>query len=376
MAPKKKETKAFNPKDINEVLKGRTFKKPEKNPDGTIKTAKYRTGILLLDELLNGGFPHGRVLGLGAEWGVGKTTMLLQAGAHIIETYDKTVYYFDVEGGATYDLFEAMGIAHHLYDEDDNPDGKFRLINVTTIQDIARITKVICQDPDTAMIVIDSDTMVVDQNDMDADDLGTADRAIGKSARMWSTAARPLMAKVKDSEACMIIVHQARLDLSGFMPKVVASGGNATKHMATAEIWGKRKAWIGEGNVTDKVRQSEAIGAYVEFSTNKNRLSKPFKKIMLPVIFGKGVDNLWAYKEWLEETEWANPETGEITPHIKKNGSWYTINIPGIIDDKVQGDASVWELLLNNVDAVSDYVKQNGGFQLKSVEEDTPFDKK
>ena len=137
----------------------------------------------------------------------------------------------------------------------------------------------------------------------------------------------------------------------------VAAGGNAAKHIASAEIWGKRKKYIGEGNVTEGVKKEESIGAYVELSTAKNRLGLPFRKLNVPIFFGKGVSNLWAYKEWLEENTWTNKETAEILPCIEKSGSWYQVNLP-FISKKVQGDNAVWKILLDNVDAVKAFVAQ------------------
>ena len=363
----KKKTEEFNEKQFKKEIGDFLFRKPETLEDGTIKTERYETDILMLDILLNGGLPKGRAIGFGAEWGVGKTTMLIQACGNIVEKYDKKVYYIDVEGGATYELFEAMGYADLLYDPETNPDGKFYLLSIETIQDIAKIIKQVSMDPDTAVIVIDSDTHVVDGLALEEDDLGTSNKAVGVDARMWSKAAKPIGAVIKKSNACLVIVHQARVDISGFRPRITSTGGNAIKHLATVEVWGKRKSWIGEGNALVKDKK-EAIGAYVSLNTEKNRLAKPFSSVMVPVFFGKGVSNLWAYKEWLETSSYTDDVTGEVTPYIKKKGSWYEINLPSG-SEKVQGDAAVWQVLLDKVDEVKDIVDSNGGFSVKKAED-------
>jgi len=373
-APKTKE-KGFDLKKFNKEMSGFMFKKPERDDQGNIKTQKYKTNILPLDTLLNGGFPQGRVIGLGAEWGVGKTTALIQACSNIIDTYNKRIYYIDIEGGATYELFEAMGCAHHIWDAEENPEGMLYLINVTTIQMIAKITKQVCTDDNTAVIVYDSDTQVVDQLDLDKDDLGTSNNAIGARARMWSKAAGPLLAVVKMSHACLVIVHQARMDLTGFRPRIVASGGNAIKHMASAEIWGKRKAWIGEDNVTEKVKKEDAIGALVEFSTTKNRLGLPFRKVMFPIFFGKGVSNLWVYKDWLIANEWLDKASGELIPYIKVSGSWFQIELPGIVSQKVQGGDKVNDFIKQYAEEIGKIIEESGGVALaKTPEPENEFD--
>jgi RecA/RadA recombinase len=358
---KEKKVKQVDSKELNKFLGNYLFEEPDTLEDGTIKTARYETGIIMFDLLLNGGLPKGRTISLGAEPGVGKTTLLIQACGNIVEKYDKKAYYLDVEGGATYELFESMGFAGLLYHPKQNPEGKLYLLSVKTIQDIARIIKQVIVDSDTAVIVIDSDTQVTDQLDLEDEVLGTGKNAVGGNARMWSKASRPLNALISSSDATLLIVHQARVNLSGFMPKIEAAGGNALKHLTSVEVWGKRKAWIGEGNLFVKTR-AEAIGAYVKLTTEKNRLTKPFATVEVPIFFGRGVSNKWAYKEWLESHTCSDQLTGEIQKVLNKAGAgYYTLTLPSGIY-KCRGDEEMWKLVDDHIDEIIDYVKLHGGF--------------
>ena len=365
---KKKEVKEVNIKELNKFLGSFLFDEPETLEDGTIKTPRYETGIIMFDLLLNGGLPKGRTISIGAEPGVGKTTLLIQACGNIVEKYDKRAYYIDVEGGATYELFESMGFANLLYHPNTNPDGKLYLLSVRTIQDIARIIKQVVVDQETAVIVIDSDTQVTDQTDIDDEVLGTGKNAVGGNARMWSKASRPLNALISSSEATLLIVHQARVNLSGFMPKIEAAGGNALKHLTSVEVWGKRKAWIGEGNVWVKSRQ-EAVGAYVKLTTEKNRLTKPFATVEVPIFFGRGVSNKWAYKEWIETHTTTDTLTGEITNVLNKAGAgYYTLTLPSGAY-KCRGDEDMWKMVDEHLDEIVDYISLNGGFKIVTDKE-------
>lgn len=357
------ETKQLSEKDLNKFLGGYLFKSPEKSVDGSIKTARYETGIIMLDLLLNGGLPRGRAVAIGAEWGVGKTTMLIHACANIVKMYDKKVYYIDAEGGATYELWEAMGVAGLLYDPENNPDGKIYLLGINTIQDIAAVIKKVIFDPETAVIVIDSDTQVADQLAIDDEILGTGKNDAGSNARMWSKVSRTLNAIVSKSDVSLVIVHQARVDLSDFRPRVVASGGNALKHLVSVEVWGKRISYIGEGNVFTH-KKSEAIGSYVRLTTEKNRLTKPFANVYIPIIFGRGVANKWAYKEWLENHTYEDKITGEVRNVLDKAGAgWYTLTLPSG-QHKCRGDKEIWEIIDANLPEIKEYVDSNGGFSL------------
>jgi len=360
---RKKEVKSVDPKELNKFLGDYLFEEPETLEDGTIKTARYETGIIMFDLLLNGGLPKGRAIAVGAEPGVGKTTLLIQACGNIVERYNKKAYYLDVEGGATYELFEAMGFANLLYNPNTNPDGKLYLLSVKTIQDISRIIKKVAPDEETAVIVIDSDTQVTDQLAIDDEILGTGNNAVGSNARMWSKASRPLNAIISSSNASLLVVHQARVNLTGFMPKIESAGGNALKHLVSVEVWGKRKAWIGPGNVWVKKRQ-EAIGSYVKLTTEKNRLTKPFATVELPIFFGRGVSNKWAYKQWLEDNTTVDQATGEVVQMLNKAGAgYYTLTLPSG-PHKCRGDEDMWQMIDEHYEEIVKYVQNNGGFKV------------
>ena len=348
-----KDTK-FDEKKMMKHLDKYSFKRPEKDEDGAIITPKYKTGIFYIDLMLKGGLPQGKVVGLSSEEGGGKTTVLMQACGKVVQYYPgKKAYYLDVEGGATYEL----------YDEEDNPEGPIKLLQVETIQDVGLWINMVSKDPDTALIIVDSTTFTADERDMEDEFLGTGKNAAAKSARMWSGALPAINATIKRSNACLILIHQARTDLSGFHVTTKSSGGRAAKHAASVEIFGKKKLYIGEGNVTEikgaKVKKEEAIGVMLELATTKNRLGLPFRKYTLPVIFGKGVSNLWAYKDWLFENDQYDPATGEIKPCIitKDKSSWFTVDLP-FLQQKVQGEPAVWELVKEHITEIKAFIEE------------------
>ena len=362
---KKPETKPLDIKSLNKLLGNYMPKAPVTMLDGSLKTARWLTGITALDLLLNGGLPQGHTIAIGAEPGIGKTTIFLQALANIVEKYDKKVYYLDAERGATYELIEAMGIAPLLWHPVTNPSGKFYLLEITTIQELATILKRITEDDETAVIVLDSDTEVINGMALEEDDLGTSNNAVASDARMWSAHGKKLQAVVKRSNACFVLVHQARVDLTGFRPRITASGGNAAKHMASVEIWGKRKEWITEdfAKVNSK---KDSDGALLVLTTSKNRLTKPFATIELPIIFGRGISNKYSYRVWLEEYRVIIESTGEATTALSmRGGGYYTLRLPSGIYE-VHGGKEVWKLIDLHYDEIVKYVDDNGGFLLEA----------
>lgn len=336
-------------------------KPPQVEEDGSIKTPRWKTGIVSLDILTNGGFPKGKVVAFGSEEGVGKTTILLETAMNQMEIYGTRVVYIDTEGGATYDLVQGIGIdyTNYLFHPEQNPKGKFFLYSANTVQQIARICKVALEDEEVSLIVIDSTTQVTDQNALDEDDLGTSKNPIGESARMWSSALRKIGALVNRSQATVVTVNQARNKQVGMFMVMAPSGGKAQKHFATIEIWGTRKAYIGEGDVLG-VKKPEAIGSHVQLTTLKNRLGMPFRTVNTYVYYGKGVSNKWEYRQWLETHTIKDPTTNEERP-VLKTGSWVSLLLPSG-EYKGRGQAGVWEVMEQNWEEIVQYVDAHGGF--------------
>lgn len=343
-----------------------------RDEEGRIITEKWSTGIIMLDLLLNGGLPKGHSLAFGAVKGAGKTTVLIQSLGNIVEKYDKYVYYIDVEGGATPELFESMEYANILYNEETNPNEKFYVLKMKTIQDIGRLLKAISDDDyareNTACIVIDSDTAVVDERDLEDEALGLTSKAVAVSARMWSNASKVFQAIIRETPITLIYVHQAREDLSGFFVKTTTTGGHAVKHYVSAELIGKTRGYI-DANLNETTSRAEAVGVKLEITTDKNRLTAPNAKITLPLIYGRGVSNRWAYQDWLEKHTFIDSATGEVRTYIEKSGSWFTLTLPSTGSQRVQGQVKLTELIDQNIDEILDLINKGGGLHTDVAEE-------
>lgn len=336
---------------------------------GVSKTERFETGIESLDALLDGGFPRGHIISMATVEGGGKTTMIIQACGNIIEKYDKNVYYFDVEGGATPELITSMGYGEHLYHPEENPDGRFFRLRTTFIQEIAQVLRLIIDDPDTGVIVIDSSTATADERQVNDPLLGLGKNSVGAHARMWSEASRQINSLVRDSTATLVFIHQVREDLSGFIVRTVAARGRALKHITSVEIFGTVGKWLdAEG---DEVKsRDEALGATLRLTTTKNRLTKPFAKVQVPLFFGRGVSNRWAYREWLENVDVIDSTTGEATKALFiKGGGYATLTLPSG-QYSARGKVEINALIETHIEEILEFIKTSGGLRLDNVPPD------
>lgn len=352
-------------KDINK-LAAEFLITTERDEDGNMITPRYKTDLLAIDDFLGGGIPKGKVISIGAEEGAGKSTLVIQMVGNIVEKYNKKAVYIDAEGGLAIELIESMGYGDLIWHPQNNPDGPIYIMDASTIQEINRIIKLFTSYPDTAVIVIDSTKGVFDASNLDSDELGASNKAVGKSARMWSANVNELAYLIKHSEACMIMIHQARTDLSGFMPKVVSATNKALKHLTTAELWGKVRQYIDKDNVLSNSKAT-AIGSLLELSVSKNKLGIPFRKIEIPLYFGKGVSNKWAYRRWLEDNSFVDYATGEIIQYLKMaGGGYFTLTLPSGTY-KARGYAASWDLFEEHLEEVLALIEASGGITSQAM---------
>lgn len=356
------------------------IKEPVVNEEGIILTPRWSTGIQVLDVLTNGGFPKGKVVAFGAEEGVGKTTIMLQVALNQMEKYGTKTIYIDSEGSTTFDLIGSIGITYknYMYHPEHNPNGLFYLYSAQTIQEISTICSVAFRDPEVSLVVIDSTTQVADETSLEQEDLGTGKNYVGESARMWSSVMKKLNALVNRSQATLVLLSQARNDLSGFHVVMRPTGGKAIRHAATIDIWGVRRAFIGEGDVLkDKtganIKRGEAIGAQVQLVTLKNRLGFPFRTVDAYIYYGKGLSNKWAYRQWLEEFEVVDEATGEVRP-VLRSGAWPSLLLSSgekntINGERARGNEATWALIEEYWDEIIQFVEDNGGFVSKVTDD-------
>lgn len=243
------------------------------NDDLTIR--RYSTGIIKLDTLLNGGLPIKNIVNINGPSGGGKTTIMLQIARNVITKYNKRVIYFDIDGGATYELIESLGAASLLYDDINNPDGKLFLLNVSTMEDIITIMDTFALDENTALIIIDTETSVTNKAVIEDDSLGTENNGTILKTTMWRRKAKTFKAIMRKSNATLILVSQCRYDNSKIKLKSAASLG--IEYMRCGEISIK----LISKSIENKMK--------ISLRTSKGKILKSKHKITTDLVYGKGI---------------------------------------------------------------------------------------
>ncbi len=333
-----------------------------------------RTGSITLDALLGGGLPVGTMTVWSSEAGIGKSTGALVVSRTFCEQ-GKKVLYLDPEVGINRELLgytnpdgsvakKGVGLYPYLYDPVKNPDGTFYHFQVQTFREIEEVVDTLIEDVD--LIVVDSITSVLvsAKLEISSEDVrpGLDSIVVGNFLKRYKTDS------FRNSTSWLLINQmRTQIRFQGASTSEEA-GGKALKFYPDIRIMMKeaRGGKLKGREITGSGVIEVPYGSVNEIWCIKSRYSRPFVPLKFTVIYGEGVSNLHAYKDFLEHHS-----------AISKSGAWYTINMGEGKGAKVQGTMGIIEWIKENKDDVIAFIELKGGIKLiegKAQDDDAEFD--
>lgn len=263
------------------------------------------SGCAILDCVVGGGWPLGRVTNIVGDKSTGKTLLAIEACANFARAYPEgKIRYREVEAAFDKAYAQALGMPLERVDfgaKDDVFD---------TVEDIfEELDAVLDKEPDEpSLYILDSLDALSDRDEMErAIDKGTF--GAGKAKQM-SQLFRRVIRKIEASKVNLMIISQVRDNIGvTFGAKYSRSGGKALDFYASqvvllAHIERIKKTIQGNERV---------IGVRIKAKCEKNKISLPFRECEFEIIFGYGIDDLVASLEWLKDVN-----------RLKELGDWYT----------------------------------------------------
>ena len=235
--------------------------------DETRGTKYLKTGSLVLDRCIGGGFPVGRIVELYGPEGSGKTSLALHA---IREAQRVGVIcgYVDMEHAVDIEFAKRIGVEVGELNFAQPDYGEMALEVVMGLVG------------ECGLIVVDSVATLTPKAEIDGD---MGDVHMGLQARLMSQAMRKLGPKCSGEGCCLVFINQIRMRIGGYGSPETTSGGLALKFHAWVRVDLRRR--MGEKDMLEG-------GHRIEFKVVKNRVGPPFRSGKSDFYYEFGLDNV------------------------------------------------------------------------------------
>lgn len=272
-----------------------------------------RTGCTVLDCVLGGGWPLGRVVNVVGDKSTGKTLLAMEAIANLFLEYDDAqAWYNEAEAAFDHDYATALGIP---FDRVAMTEG------CTTIEDlfddIDRIVKKERSVP--GLYIVDSLDALSDKAEMER---GIDEASYGGAkAKKLSEFFRRITKDVKKSNICLLIISQVRDNIGAmFGEKHTRSGGKALDFYASQVLWLAHTGIL--KRTVNKIERP--VGVKIKAKCKKNKVGLPFRECEFEITFGYGVEDEKASLEFLKSIGvQAKPTGDELRKLVVEQ--WYKI---------------------------------------------------
>ena len=278
------------------------------------------SGALLFDEALGiGGYPKGRVIEIYGPESSGKTTLALHAIAES-QKAGGIAAFIDAEHAMDPSYAKKLGVnIEELWIS--QPDSGEQALEIA--ESLVRSGAV-------DIIVVDSVAALTPQAEIDGD---MGDSHMGLQARLMSQALRKLTGLLSKSHTTIIFINQIRMKIGiMFCNPETTTGGNALKFYSSVRLEVRKIESISKS-------ADDIIGNRVRIKIVKNKVSPPFKKVELDLLFGEGISYIASILDAALKYDM-----------LEKSGSWYSYN-----GEKIgQGRERTLDFLKDNPDIATD----------------------
>lgn len=248
------------------------------------------TGCVVLDKILGGGLPLGRVTEIHGAESTGKSLLAAQV-ASAVQSYGGMVAYADTETAVSKVMMEAVGvdIDQLLYASPDTIE------DVWEFFDDAIEAKRKMKDNGVLLLIWDSVAATSSDTEME-NDYGKA--TMGTHARLISQGLRKITRLISKDNIHLLLLNQIRKKIGVMYGDNTATfGGEAIKFHASIRIRLEHASKIKAG----EKKHAKVIGTNTRAICIKNKIVAPYQSAMLPIYFGHGVDDALASFYYLKD---------------------------------------------------------------------------
>ena len=337
---------------LTELEKDKKFQVPVmlmSNDNVLAKVPGYiSSGFPALDIMLGGGYPIRRIIEIYGENSSGKSLLATYAGI-AAERQDCMVVYADIEVALGIDRMAELGMDFNkcIYAAPDKIEDVMQLLErmIALKNKVYGVNKPL-------LFIFDSVAALATADELEADKYENKDYP--RAAKYLSGAMRKLKNMVAANNVCLLLINQTRQRLGVlFGDGVITYGGEAIKFYSSIRIELQNLGKL----TTGKGRDKEIHGINTKFTTVKNRLSRPYQSVTLPIYYdNRALDSAELMFNFLNEHNF-----------LELNGAWYTL--PFYEDDEVKFQSKDFETKVLDArwDDLLDLLEDEYGVELPYV---------
>jgi recombination protein RecA len=237
------------------------------------------SGLMGLDWVLGKGIPGGRIIEVFSNNPSEGKSALCALFAGAIQKAEGVVLLIDTESGSLIDRMETLGVQtdNLIISQPDSMEQVFDVIH-TFIEEVRKDGFA-----GPVAIIWDSVAATPTKSQIEA----TYDQNLyAPQARILSSGLRKLMPVLRDNNATLIAANQVRENIGvAFGETKSTVGGMGLKFYAHTRLGLARLSNIKNSN-------NEADGIEIQITAKKNKLTRPFKKTVVNLLFKDGFDRL------------------------------------------------------------------------------------
>jgi recombination protein RecA len=264
-----------------------------------VVNAWLSTGCCVLDAIMGGGLPVGRIVELYGATSSGKSLVASQACTACQEE-DGVAVYFDTEAAVSLPIMEAVGVDVNslVYAAPDTVEEVFKGMESAIASKPAQVPM---------LIVWDSIASTSSEAEMKGE---TGEIGYLTQSRVISQGLRKLSRMIAKQHVSVLMINQMKEKLGVvFGDKDATFGGKAVGFHSSIRIR------LSSGS---KIRDSSKriLGISTTASIRKNKVAPPFREAALPIYFGYGVDEAEAALAFLKKAGVAKYAKGKYTVRL------------------------------------------------------------
>ena len=271
------------------------------------------TGSIVLDTIMGGGLPCGRIVEIYGNTSTGKSLVAEQACAAVQEEGGVAIY-IDTETAVSLQIMEAVGVDTQT----------LVYLAPDTVEEVFTAMKAVVEskEPDVPMLIVwDSIAATSSKAEMDK---ATGEIGYLTQSRIISQGLRKFTRQIAKSGVACLFLNQSKEKLGVmFGDKVATFGGKSVGFHSSIRVQLALASKIKVGNK----KTSKVIGINAKAKVVKNKVAPPFREALLPIYFGHGIDNDLAMLLYLKDNGVVTYSGGNYTfqskydlPKFKKSG--------------------------------------------------------